>query len=618
MQALRPDRTIAVVGTPNSGKSTLFNALTGLQQRVGNFAGVTVEPLVGRLGDARNSVSLIDLPGTYGMMSTSEDERLTVDVLRGTHPSIVRPDAILYVLNAGNPEPGLQLLSHVMELGLPVIIAATMVDEVKAGGGVFDDIGLMHAIGMTIVPVVGHKGLGIGELREALLEPTSAKLPVAPLAANAGIDERFAWARGIAATTIRRGSRDRRTVMIDNILLHPIGGGMVFLVVMAFFFQSIFTWATPLMDAIEAFMGLVQDAAASNISNDLLRSFVINGLLGGVGSVIVFLPQILILNLLVTFLEECGYLSRAAFIVDRVMGLFGLQGRSFIPLLGSFACAIPGIMSARIIPTYKDRMATIMATPLMTCSARLPVYALLISAMIPAVTIGGIFSLQAVVLAGLYVAGALSGLLIALLLKRTVFRGGVVPFLMEFPPYRMPSVKSLVVTMVGRARDFLTTAGTIILAFSIALWILTELPRADVAPGTPTLVAQQQQLEGSYAAQLGKTIQPIFAPIGFDWKVTLGVLGSFAARETFVGVMGQIYAADVSESDASLRDVLHATMPLATGLSILAFYVFALQCISTMAIMKRETGTWKWPAIAFAMTFVMAYTSSWLVYVLSQ
>jgi ferrous iron transport protein B len=259
-----------------------------------------------------------------------------------------------------------------------------------------------------------------------------------------------------------------------------------------------------------------------------------------------------------------------------------------------------------------------MATPLMTCSARLPVYALLISAMIPAATVGGIFSLQAVVLAGLYAAGALSGLLIALLLKRTVFRGGVVPFLMEFPPYRMPSVKSLAVTMVGRARDFLATAGTVILAFSIALWILTELPRADLAPGTPSLVAQQQQLEGSYAAQLGKTIQPIFAPIGFDWKVTLGVLGSFAARETFVGVMGQIYAADVSESDASLRDVLYSTMPLATGLSILAFYVFALQCISTMAIMKRETGSWKWPAIAFAITFVMAYTSSWLVYVLSQ
>lgn len=618
MQAPRPDRRIAVVGTPNSGKSTLFNALTGLQQRVGNFPGVTVEPLVGRLGHGQNSVSLIDLPGTYGLVSTSEDERLTVDVLHGVHKSIARPDAILYVLNTSNPEPGLQLLSHVMDLGLPVIIAATMVDEVKAGGGVFDDISLMHMLGLTILPVVGHKGLGVGELREALLEPTSAKLPVAPLAGTAGIDERFAWARSVCASTIRRGSRDRRTVMLDNILLHPIGGGLVFLVVMALFFQSIFTWATPMMDAIEGFVGIVQDAAAASISNDLLRSFVTNGLLGGVGSVVVFLPQILILNLLVTFLEECGYLSRAAFIVDRVMGLFGLQGRSFIPLLGSFACAIPGIMSARIIPSYKDRMATIMATPLMTCSARLPVYALLISAMIPAVTVGGIFSLQAVILAGLYAAGALSGLLIALTLKRTVFRGGVVPFLMEFPPYRMPSVRSLAVTMVGRARDFLATAGTIILAFSIALWILTELPRANVAPGTPALIAQQQQLEGSYAAQLGKTIQPIFAPIGFDWKVTLGVLGSFAARETFVGVMGQIYAADVSDSDASLRDVLQTTMPLATGLSILAFYVFALQCISTMAIMKRETGSWKWPAIAFAITFVMAYASSWTVYVLSQ
>ena len=613
-----PERTIAVVGTPNSGKSTLFNALTGLRQRVGNFHGVTVEPMVGRVGDGQRQVTLIDLPGTYGMTPTGEDERLTSDVLRGAHSSIQRPDAILYVLNTSSADACLQTLSHIMQLGIPVIVAATMVDEVKAGGGVVDDIGLMHTLGLTVVPVVGHKGLGVGELREALLDASAAKLPVPPLAAEANIDQRYAWARGVAGQTIRQGSRDRRTKILDDILLHPVGGGLVFIVVMALFFQSIFTWATPLMDAIDGGIGLLQEAAAGAIGHDLLRSFVCNGLLGGVGSVIVFLPQILILNLLVTFLEECGYLSRAAFIVDRAMGLFGLQGRSFIPLLGSFACAIPGIMSARIIPSYKDRMATIMATPLMTCSARLPVYALLISAVIPAGTVLGVVSTQALVLAGLYAAGAISGLLVALVLKKTLFRGAVVPFLMEFPPYRLPSVRSLTVTMVGRAKDFLATAGTVILAFSIALWILTELPRADVAPGTPALQAQQQQIEGSYAAQLGKTIQPIFAPIGFDWKVTLGVLGSFAARETFVGVMGQIYATDVSESDTTLRDVLHATMPLATGLSILAFYVFALQCISTMAIMKRETGSWRWPAIAFAITFILAYGSSWLVFTLSS
>ena len=612
------ERTIAVVGTPNSGKSTLFNALTGLQQRVGNFPGVTVEPMVGRIQQDGQRVTLIDLPGTYGMTAASEDERLTIDVLRGVHPTIARPDVVLFVLNSANAQICLPLLSHVMQLGVPTIVAATMVDEVKAGGGVVDDISLMHRLGVGVFPVVGHKGIGLGELREALCAEALPTVPVAPLPDSAEIDERAAWASAVAAQSIRAGERDRRTVWLDAILLHPIGGGLVFLVVMALFFQSIFTWATPLMDAIDGAMTLFQDAAGSMIGNELLRSFVTNGLLGGVGSVIVFLPQILILNLLVTFLEECGYLARAAFIVDRAMGLFGLQGRSFIPLLGSFACAIPGIMSARIIPSYKDRMATIMATPLMTCSARLPVYALLISAMIPATLIGGVVSLQAVVLASLYAAGALSGLLVAMAFKRTVFRGGVVPFLMEFPPYRLPSAKSLVVTMIGRAKDFLVTAGTIILAFSVALWILTELPRTSVADGIPEVQAKQLQLEGSYAASLGKTLQPIFAPIGFDWKITLGVLGSFAARETFVGVMGQIYAADVSESDATLRDVLRASMPLATGLSILAFYVFALQCISTMAIMKRETGSWKWPAIAFAITFVLAYSSSWLVYIVAS
>jgi ferrous iron transport protein B len=368
------------------------------------------------------------------------------------------------------------------------------------------------------------------------------------------------------------------------------------------------------MDGIDVFTAMISDAAAQLISNDLLRSFVVRGLIGGVGSILVFLPQIIILNVLVTILEECGYLARAAFLVDRAMGVFGLQGRSFIPLLGSFACAIPGIMSARIIPSYRDRMATIMATPLMTCSARLPVYTLLISSVVPAITIAGGFSLQAAVMVGLYVLGALSGLLVALVLKRTMFRGAVVPFMIEFPPYRMPSLRSIGVTMVHRTRDFVTTAGTVILAFSVALWILTELPRAQPDPSMSELQQQQHQLDNSYAADLGRTIQPIFAPLGFDWRITLGVLSSYAARETFVSAMGQIYAADVAESDAPLREVLQERIPLRTGLSILAFYVFALQCISTMAIMKRETGSWKWPALAFGITFAMAYVASLIVY----
>jgi ferrous iron transport protein B len=453
----------------------------------------------------------------------------------------------------------------------------------------------------------------MGELRDALFSH-AAVTPQPVDVGSSTVEARAAWARTILDDVVVQGRADSTTMWLDRIVLNPVGGAAVFMLVMALFFQSIFAWAQPLMDGIDALMAVVSDTAAQLIGNDLARSFVVKGLIGGVGSILVFLPQIIILNVLVTILEECGYLARAAFLVDRAMGVFGLQGRSFIPLLGSFACAIPGIMSARIIPSYRDRMATIMATPLMTCSARLPVYTLLISSVVPAVTIIGGFSLQAVVMAGLYVLGALSGLLVALVLKRTMFRGAVVPFMIEFPPYRVPSLRSIGVTMVHRTRDFVTTAGTVILAFSIALWILTELPRTQPDASMTELQQQQQQLDNSFAADLGRTVQPIFAPLGFDWRITLGVLSSYAARETFVSAMGQIYAADVAESDAPLRDVLHEQIPIRTGLSILAFYVFALQCISTMAIMKRETGSWKWPALAFGMTFVMAYVASFVVY----
>jgi len=605
--------TIAVVGVPNVGKSTLFNELTGLQQRVGNFPGVTVEPMVGSLRDGSTSLTVIDLPGIYGLTAASEDEQLTIDVLRGVHPSIPRPDVIVHVVSADHPSKCFGLFAELSTLGIPMIVVATMVDAVKARGGVFDDIALHHRLGVPILPVVGIKGLGMGELRDALFSH-AAVTPQPVDVGSSTVEARAAWARTILDDVVVQGRADSTTMWLDRIVLNPVGGAAVFMLVMALFFQSIFAWAQPLMDGIDALMAVVSDTAAQLIGNDLARSFVVKGLIGGVGSILVFLPQIIILNVLVTILEECGYLARAAFLVDRAMGVFGLQGRSFIPLLGSFACAIPGIMSARIIPSYRDRMATIMATPLMTCSARLPVYTLLISSVVPAVTIIGGFSLQAVVMAGLYVLGALSGLLVALVLKRTMFRGAVVPFMIEFPPYRVPSLRSIVVTMIHRTRDFITTAGTVILAFSIALWILTELPRTQPDASMTELQQQQQQLDNSFAADLGRTVQPIFAPLGFDWRITLGVLSSYAARETFVSAMGQIYAADVAESDAPLREVLQERIPLRTGLSILAFYVFALQCISTMAIMKRETGSWKWPALAFGMTFVMAYVASFVVY----
>ncbi|MBS1560812.1 MAG: ferrous iron transporter B [Bacteroidetes bacterium] len=615
---MRPDRTIAVVGTPNTGKSTLFNVLTGLQQHVGNYPGVTVEPLLGTVTHDGTSITLIDLPGTYSLASVSEDEKMTVDVLTGVHPSIPRPNAILFVMNASNPEKCLVLYSQLAALGLPMLVCITMIDTVKAAGGGFDDISMYHEFGVRILPVVGSKGLGIGDVKAALVTEHDARVPTVVVPPEATIEERFIWARDVERRFWHHGKQDLRTAALDRVLLHPILGTVIFIVVMVLFFQSIFWWASPLMDGIDAAMSAVREGIATSMGDTLLSSFISNGLIAGVGSVIVFLPQILILNVFITILEECGYLARAAFLVDRFMGLFGLQGRSFIPLLGSFACAIPGIMSARIIPSYRDRMATIMATPFMTCSARLPVYALLISACIPATQLWGVLSVQGVVLTALYVAGALSGLLIALLLKRTMFKGGVVTFLMEFPPYRMPSWKSLWITVYNRSKDFLKTAGTVIVVFSVILWVFTALPRTEIPANTPPLQAAQMQMEGSYAASVGKAIQPLFAPLGFDWKITLGVLSSYAARETFVSAMGQIYAADVSESDVPLRTVLHTTIPLATGLSILAFYVYALQCVSTMAIMKRETGSWKWPAIAFAMTFVLAYTASFLVFTIAQ
>ncbi len=611
-------RSVAVVGVPNVGKSTLFNALTGLQQKVGNFPGVTVAPMIGVIEERGERVSLIDLPGIYSLDATSEDEALSSAVLRGVHPRIPKPDAILLVMNASNPDKCLALHAALASLNIPMIIAVTMIDDVKAAGGVFDDIALFHELGVRVMPVVGRKGLGVADLRSILVDASAAVIPRAVVPENATTEMRIEWASRTAERVVIRGQRNRVTERLDNVLLHPVWGTITFVVVMALFFQAIFSWSEPLMQLIENGITALRGISDASISNDILRSFVSKGLLAGVGAVIVFLPQILILNILITVLEECGYMARAAFLVDRFMGLFGLQGRSFIPLLGSFACAVPGIMSARIIPSYKDRIATIMAAPLMTCSARLPVYTLLIGALIPSAAVLGFFSLQSIVMASLFVAGTISGLLIALVLKRTMFKGDVVPFLIEFPRYRAPALQSLYVTVINRTKDFLTTAGTVILGFSIALWILTELPRTPSAEGTPRLQAERTQLDSSYAAMTGRAIQPMFAPLGFDWRITLGVLGSYAARETFVSVMGQIYAADVTESDTSLREVLHRELPLPVGLALLAYYVYALQCVSTMAVMKRETGTWKWPALSFAITFVLAYGAAWIVYAIAS
>lgn len=604
---------LAFVGTPNCGKSTIFNALTGLRQKVGNFPGVTVEPGVGIVNVEATQIQLIDLPGTYSLVPKSGDEEFTVQVLQGT-TNKGKPDGVLFIIDGTNIETGLFLFSQFAELAIPCVVVVTMIDAIKAQGGVFDDIGLERALGVPVISVVGNKGIGMAEVRQQLARVQDFRVPSIPLQENATIEQRVDWARSTTTTVLNRFSRDPRSEKIDAILLHPIWGTLVFLLTMAIFFQSVFSWAEPLMSLIEGGVGWIQQGVLSVVPEGILQDFLTKGILAGVGAVVVFLPQIVLLSLFITLLEDCGYLARAAFLVDRVMGVFGLQGRSFIPLLGSFACAIPGIMSARIIPSDRDRMTTILVAPLMTCSARLPVYTLLISAFIPSVLLAGIFSLQAMVLAGLYLLGLVAGLCIAFILKRTMFTGDKLPFLIEFPPYRLPSFKSLWVTVWSRAKDFLYTAGTIILFISVLLWAMTEFPRTDIPPGTPPLVAEQLQLEHSAAGIVGKAIQPFFAPLGFDWKVTLGVIGSFAARETFVSVMGQIYATDVQEGSESLRGVLRSSLSLPVALSVIVFYVFALQCMSTIAIIRRETGSWKWAAFAFGYTFLLAYGLSAFTY----
>lgn len=611
-----PRLNVTLVGTPNCGKSTIFNALTGMRQKVGNFPGVTVEPKSGEVHIDKTTTRLLDIPGMYSLTPKTPDEALSVAVLYGEHDALPKPDAVVFVMEGTNLEKSLFLYAQFAALNIPTVVAVTMIDGIKASGGVFDDIAMEQALGVPIVGIVGHKGIGLEELREHIAlrgfsrpEAAENQIPV-----GEGIEAQYEWARALAGEVARMPELDSLTTKLDAVFLHPIAGPAVFLAVMLLFFQSIFAWATPVMDAIEAGFGSLQNLVDATLPAGIAQDLLSRGVIAGVGAVVVFLPQILILTLFITLLEDFGYLARAAFMVDRVMGVFGLQGRSFIPLLSSFACAIPGMMSARIIASEKDRLTTILITPLMTCSARLPIYVLLITAFVPPTMLGGFLSLQGLVLMDLYFLGGLSGLLVAKVFKVTMFQGTKLPFLMELPPYRFPTWRSVFLTLFHRTKQFLTSAGTTILTLSIILWALGEFPKHQAPPEASPIQAASLQLEHSALGTIGKTLEPVFAPIGFDWKVTIGVLGSFAAREVFVSVMGQVYSVDVSESDENLRTVLRSAISLPTALSILVFYVYALQCMSTIAVMKRETGSWKYPVLAFGYTLLMAYGASLLVF----
>ncbi len=610
---------VGLVGSPNCGKTTLFNALTGLRAKVGNYPGVTVEHREGETESGGRRIRVVDLPGTYGLSPVSPDEAVVAASLAGDVPDVPAPDALMVVADACALERSLLLVGEVLALGRPTCLVLTMIDELAARGGRLDRERLEAALGIPVVPVVGHRGVGLDALRARIGEPESWERPVVP--APRSVEERAAWVDSILASVLEeRPGQHALTEAIDRVVLHPVGGTLLFIAVMILFFQAIFAWAAPAMDAIDAGVGSLGEAVGGALPEGLLRDFLVDGLIAGVGGVVIFLPQIMLLFVLLSTLENLGYMARAAFVVDRAMGRIGLEGRSFVALLSSFACAIPGIMATRSVPSARDRLVTILVSPLMTCSARLPVYALLIAAFVPASQVGP-FGLQGLVLFGLYLLGSLSAFAVAALLKKTVAPSDGLPFYMELPPYRVPTVRLVLWQVWDRAWAFLRRAGTIILLVTMVLWVLLTFPRVEAPAGASEAEAARYALEQSAAGRLGHAIEPAIAPLGFDWKIGVGLVASLAAREVIVATLAQIYAA--TDEEASLREAIRADVDPRTGqkvftpaavASLLVFFVFALQCMSTLAIMRRETASWRWPAFAFGYLLALAYGASFLTY----
>lgn len=619
---------IALCGSPNSGKTTLFNALTGLRARTGNYPGVTVARREGeaRLGGRR--IRVIDLPGTYGLQPLSEDEAIVPRVLRGEVPGAPRPDAIVITADACTLQRALPLVAQLLREGTPALLVVTMLDELQARGGALDCARLQGALGIPVCGVVGSRGIGLDALKQQLQNP--AAWPRPPIPPPAAEDEQRAWAASVYAAALQRApGRHRMTERVDRVVLHPLWGALLFALVMLLFFQLIFAWATPAMDFIDAAITQLAALSRSVLPPGLFADFIAEGVIAGCGAVIIFAPQIVLLFAMLQALDATGYMARAAFVADRLMGRVGLEGRAFVALLSSYACAVPGIMAARTLPSPKHRLVTILVAPLMTCSARLPVYALLIGAFVPAATVGPLgIGLQGLALFGLYLLGALGALFAAAVMNRWLLRTEPAPFYLELPPYRIPPPRLVAVQVWEALRAFLVRAGTIILCVSIVLWALLNFPRAEVPAeiAADARAAAAYKLEHSAAGQLGHALEPVIAPLGFDWKIGVGLVASLAAREVIVATLAQVYAiggADAAEEETSLRAALRAdvnprsgrpTFTPATVASLLVFFVFALQCASTLAVMRRETNSWRWPAFAFGYLLALAYGASFVTY----
>ena len=655
-------RRIALAGAPNAGKTSIYNALTGLRAKTGNYPGVTVTRSLGTCRIGETDLTIEDLPGAYSLDPISPDEQVVRDVLTDASEAVSVPDALVVVVDATTLRRGMSFVAEALALDLPTCLVVTMTDELTRRAGHLDVEALGQALGIPAVRVVGNRGIGMPELRERLTEVADWQRPPLPPPATPG--EVASWTDSIlAAADYEAPQQDRVTAAIDRVLLHPVLGSLVFFAIMYVFFQAIFTWAAPLQDAVEGGIGALGQLVHGWLddSHPLLAGLLGDGLIGGVGAVLTFIPQIIIMFLIIAFLEGVGYMSRAAFLMDKVMSRAGLEGRAFVALLSSFACAIPGIMATRTLPSAKDRVATMLAAPLMTCSARLPVYVLLTSLMVPGDAKIGPLGARGTVMFALYLLGAFSAMLAAWVVKQLTDRGGVLlPFYMEMPPYRLPRPRTVGLMVWDACKGFVKKAGTVITLTTLVLWVLLNVPMrseeqfteycasdtqcaalsaAAEDPSSSTVKGDDGQvitdpealgklleaqrtsytMDHSWAASVGKAVQPVFEPLGFDWRVNVAILSSLAARETFVATLGQIAAAeDPEQPSAHLATMTYQHDTLtnkagdqlfnpATVVAVLVFFVYALQCMATAGAMRRETGSWKWPVIAFTYMFITAW-----------
>ncbi|MCS6946286.1 MAG: ferrous iron transporter B [Steroidobacteraceae bacterium] len=613
----RPAR-VALLGPPNCGKTALFNRLTGGRQKVANYPGVTVERKQGSFRGAQRRYEVLDLPGTYSLTPTTLDEAIARDALLGRLAGERAPDFVVCVVDATHLLHGLRLVHEVRRLGLPLVVALNRTDLAAKRRLGFDRERLERELGVPVVPTVAVQPGGAAALIAAL-----DALAIPPRAAAAPIEWRDAQPAEVEAThrevqhilrTIgwREPLRSRAVAAADALLMHPILGLLLLGILLFFVFQAVFSFAELPMAWIESGVASFGNLLGASLPEGLLRSLLVDGIVAGVGSVLVFLPQIVILFAFILALEDSGYLPRAAFLLDRVMGSVGLSGRAFLPLLSSFACAIPGILATRTIPHQRDRLATILIAPLMTCSARLPVYALLIGAFIPPRTIGP-FNLQGLVLFALYFAGIAAALLVALVMKRLWLKSNYQPLLLELPDYQWPDWRSLLIGLWERVKIFLRRVGGIIVALMVLLWFLSSFP-------APPEGAAGAAIEYSIAGRIGRALEVVFAPVGFNWQICIALIPGLAAREVAVGALGTVYAVSSQAPDvgAALAPVIAAQWPLGTALALLAWYVFAPQCLPTLAVVKRETNSWRYPLVMAAYLFALAYAAAWITWNLTK